>query len=305
MSIADAIGNTPLVALPEELYRKPGVEIWLKCEGSNPGGSVKDRAAREILLEAERSGALLPGGTVLDASSGNTGIAYAMLAADRGYKLVLCLPKNASEQRKRLLQVYGAEIVYTSPLSGTDGAQERARELAQEHPDWLYLNQYDNDANWRAHYRTTGPELWAQTSGRLTHLVATVGTSGTLTGSSRFLRTVRPDLQVVEVQPDGPLHGLEGVKHMPSARRPQIYDPSLATRLIGAPTEESFAWVRALARKGLLVGPSSGAAAWAAVRLADEIDEGVIVAVMPDSGVRYLSEAHIWAEGASQRGVAA
>jgi S-sulfo-L-cysteine synthase (O-acetyl-L-serine-dependent) len=291
----DLIGNTPLLPLPDGLAALPaGVEVWLKHEGANPGGSVKDRAAREIVLEAERAGRLKPGGTVLDASSGNTGIAYAMIAAARGYRLVLCLPRNASLERRQLLDAYGAMVVETSPLEGTDGAQREAARLAREHPDWVYLNQYDNEANWRAHLRTTGPELWEQTAGRLTHLVATVGTSGTLTGTARFLRSVNPEVQIVEVQPEGPLHGLEGVKHMATARVPGIYDPDLADRRLGADTDEAYRTVRALARRGLLVGPSGGAATAAAVRVAQELAEGVVVAILPDTGARYLSDARIW-----------
>ena len=291
----DLIGNTPLLPLPDGLVElPPGVEVWLKHEGANPGGSVKDRAAREIVLEAERSGRLRPGGTVLDASSGNTGIAYAMIAASRGYRLVLALPRNASAERRRLLGAYGAMVVETSPLEGTDGAQREAVRLAERNPEWVYLNQYDNDANWLAHLRTTGPELWSQTDGRITHLVATVGTSGTLTGTSRFLRSVRPEIEIVEVQPEGPMHGLEGVKHMPTARVPGIYDPELADRRVGADTDEAYRWVRALARRGLLVGPSSGAATAAAVRVARELLRGVVVAILPDSGTRYLSDERIW-----------
>jgi cysteine synthase B len=300
MDLLDAIGNTPLLPLPRALGPLPdGVEVHLKYEGSNPGGSIKDRAAREIVLEAEREGLLRPGSTLLDASSGNTGIAYAMIAGHRGYRLVLCLPSNASATRQRLLRAYGAQIVHTSPLEGTDGAQREAASLAREHPDWLYLNQYDNQANWRAHERTTGPELWAQTSGRITHLVAAVGTGGTLVGTARFLRQHRPELQVVEVQPDSPMHGLEGVKHLETARVPHIYDPTVASRRLEAPTEAAFSWVRQLARHGILVGPSGGAAAWAALQVARELTEGVVVAVMPDSGSRYLGEAHIWAEEAA------
>lgn len=294
-TLLDAIGNTPLVELPDGVADvPPGVRVLLKLESFNPGGSVKDRAARQIVLEAEQAGRIRPGATILDASSGNTGIAYAMIAAQRGYRLVLCLPKNASAERQRLLQVYGAEIVHTSPLDGTDGAQAMAVRLAAEHPDWVYLNQYDNDANWRAHALTTGPELWRQTGGTITHLVATVGTSGTLTGTSRFLRTVAPDLRVVEVQPDGPMHGLEGVKHMESARVPRIYDPDVADQRLGAPTECAWATMRALARRGILAGPSGGAAVWAAIQVARELEQGVVVAILPDSGARYLADAHIW-----------
>jgi cysteine synthase B len=293
--LLELAGNTPLLPLPSGIASlRPEVEVWLKHEGSNPGGSVKDRAAREIVLEAERSGRLSPGATLLDASSGNTGIAYAMLAAARGYRLVLCLPANAGPERRRLLDAYGAIVVATSPLEGTDGAQRHAAALASSHPDWVYLNQYDNDANWRAHHRTTGPELWSQTAGRLTHLVATVGTSGTIVGTSRFLRSVRSDLVVIEVQPDGPLHGLEGVKHLATARVPGIYDPTLVDRRLAADTEDAYAMVRTLARRGLLVGPSAGAATAAAIRVARDLTTGVVVAILPDSGARYLSDAHLW-----------
>jgi S-sulfo-L-cysteine synthase (O-acetyl-L-serine-dependent) len=293
--LLDAIGNTPLVPLPDGIAElPPGVRVLLKLESFNPGGSVKDRAARQIVLEAERDGRLKPGATILDASSGNTGIAYALIAAQRGYRLVLCLPKNASAERQRLLAAYGAEIVHTSPLDGTDGAQAMAVRLAAEHPDWVYLNQYDNDANWRAHELTTGPELWRQSRGAITHLVATVGTSGTITGTARFLRTVAPDLRVIEVQPDGPMHGLEGVKHMQSARVPRIYDPHVADQRLGAATECAWAAMRALAKRGILAGPSGGAAVWAAVQVARELERGVVVAILPDSGARYLADAHIW-----------
>lgn len=293
------IGNTPLVQLPASVVGElaPGVSVWAKCEMANPGGSVKDRPALAMVLDAERAGRLAPGATLLDASSGNTGIALAMIAAARGYRLVLCLPKNANQERQRLLRAYGAEIVFTSPLEGTDGAILRARALAAEHPDWAYLDQYSNDANWRAHFASTGPEIAEQTAGRLTHFVATVGTSGTLTGVGRYLREARPHVQLIEVQPDGPFHGLEGLKHMPSALVPRIYDPALADRRLGAPTEPAFAMVRALAREaGLLVGPSAGAAVWAAREVAKELEQGLVVTVLCDSGSRYLSESHIFAE---------
>ncbi|MCO4747601.1 MAG: cysteine synthase family protein [Proteobacteria bacterium] len=295
--VLNEVGGTPLIPLgPSVADRVPaGVEIWLKAEWFNPGGSVKDRAALSMILEAERTGRLSPGATVLDASSGNTGIALAMAAAARGYRLVLCLPKNANAERKQLLATYGAEVVATSPLEGSDGAIRRARELAAEHPEWVYLDQYSNDANWRAHYRGTGPEIWQQTGGRITHFVSSLGTSGTLMGTGRFLRETKPDITLVAVQPDSPFHGIEGLKHMETALVPAIYDPELADVNVGAPTEESYLWVRRLAREeGLLVGPSTGAALWTAVELAQDLKEGVIVCIAPDSGVRYLSESHIW-----------
>ena len=294
--LLDAIGDTPLVRL-EPAVTGPlpvGVEIWAKAEWYNPGGSVKDRPALAMVLDAERSGRLRPGGTILDASSGNTGIAYAMIAAARGYHLVLCLPRNANAERRRLLEAYGADIVWTDPLEGSDGAIVAARQLAAERPDWVYLDQYGNDANWRAHYGSTGPEIWAATHGRVTHFVATVGTSGTFTGTTRFLREQRPDLVAVEVQPDGPFHGLEGLKHMDSAIVPRIYDRALPDRRIGAPTEASFEVVRRMARHGLLAGPSGGAAVWAAIAVGRELREGVVVTMLPDGGARYLSDAHLW-----------
>lgn len=291
-----SVGNTPLVRLgpgvtgplPDE------VEVWAKCEWFNPGGSVKDRPALSMILDAERRGLLAPGATLLDASSGNTGIAYAMIAAARGYRLVLALPANANQERRRLLAAYGATLVLTDPLEGSDGAILEARRLAAVHPDWFYVDQYANDANWRAHYASTGPEIWRQTEGRVTHFVATVGTTGTFVGTSRYLREVRPDLVTVEVQPDSPFHGLEGLKHLGSAIVPPIYDPDVARRRVGAPTEASFEAVRRLARHGLLVGPSGGAAVWAALQVARGLDRGVVVTVLPDGGARYLSEPHLW-----------
>lgn len=291
-----AVGNTPLIRLAPEITGPlaAGVEVWAKCEWFNPGGSVKDRPALAIVLDAERRGLLSPGATLLDASSGNTGIAYAMIAAVRGYKLVLALPRNANAERRRLLVAYGAELVLTDPLEGSDGAIREARALAAAHPDWVYLDQYGNDANWRAHYGSTGPEIWSQTGRRLTHFVAAVGTSGTFTGITRYLREVRPDLVAVEIQPDSPFHGLEGLKHMDTAIVPSIYDAALPDRRVGAPTEASYEMVRKMARHGLLVGPSGGSAVWAAVQVARELAEGVVVTVLPDSGVRYLSEPHLW-----------
>lgn len=291
------IGDTPLVPIPASVTGPlaPGVELWGKAELANPGGSVKDRPALAMVLDAERRGLLRPGATLLDASSGNTGIALAMIAAARGYRLVLCLPKNANAERQRLLRAYGAEVVFTSPLEGSDGAILRARALAAEHPDWVYLDQYSNPANWRAHYATTGPEIVTQTGGRISHFVATVGTSGTFTGVGRYLRDTRPQVARVEVQPDSPFHGLEGLKHMESAIVPAIYDPELPTRRLGAPTEPAFEMVRRMARHaGLLVGPSAGAAVWAAVEVARELHTGVVVTVLCDSGSRYLSDAHLW-----------
>lgn len=291
------VGNTPLVQLSRvtEGRLAPGVTLFAKLESFNPGGSVKDRAALSMILQAEASGRLRPGMTLLDSSSGNTGIAYGWIAAQRGYKLKLCLPANANAERKATLRAYGVEIIETDPLEGSDGAIAVARRLAAQDPEGLlYLDQYSNDANWQAHFRGTGPEIWRDTDGRVSHWVACLGTSGTFTGTARFLKAQNPDLVAVSVQPDSPFHGLEGLKHMETALVPAIYDPGLADRNIGAPTEESLALVRRLAREeGLFVGPSAGAAAWAALELASTLTEGVVVTLFPDGGERYLSEAHI------------
>jgi cysteine synthase B len=291
------VGGTPLIRLRDGVAGEvpDAVEIWVKAEWFNPGGSVKDRAALAMVLDAERRGVLRKGMTLLDASSGNTGIAEAMIAAARGYSLTLCLPRNANQERKNLLRAYGANIVYTSPLEGSDGAIRKARELAAADPGLVYLDQYSNEWNWKAHFGSTGPEIWRQTEGRVTHFVATLGTSGTFMGTTRFLKTVRPDLVGVEVQPDSPFHGLEGLKHMETAIVPAIYDPGQADVKLGAPTEAAYEWVRRLARtEGLLIGPSGGGAVWAAVEVAKRLERGVIVTVLADSGARYVSEAHIW-----------
>lgn len=291
------VGNTPLVPIHHAVHDlvPRGVEIWGKAEWFNPGGSVKDRAALSMVLDAERRGVLSPGGTLLDASSGNTGISYAMIAAARGYELQLCLPSNANEERKALLEMYGASVVSTSPLEGSDGAILEARRLAEQHPDLVYLDQYANPANWLAHYGSTGPEIAAQTDGRITHFVSVLGTSGTFMGTSRFLKERLPSVTVCAVQPDSPFHGLEGLKHMETAIVPPIYDPSLADRHLEAPTEASFEMARRLAtRAGLLVGPSAAAAVYSCVQLAQEVGHGVFVTILCDSGSRYLSESHIY-----------
>ncbi|MCB9779100.1 MAG: cysteine synthase family protein [Alphaproteobacteria bacterium] len=292
------VGDTPLVrlsrVLPDDI--SPDVEVWAKLEWFNPGGSVKDRAALSMVLDAEERGLLRPGMTILDASSGNTGIAYAMIASARGYRLTLCLPKNANAERKAVLRAYGATIVETDPLEGSDGAIRVARQLAAEQPDrFVYLNQYDNDANWLAHFHTTGPEIWRDTGGRITHWVASLGTSGTFTGTSRFLKTQDPGIVVTSVQPDSPFHGLEGLKYMATSIVPGIYDPTLADRTLEAPTEESLDLVRRLAaEEGLLAGVSSGAQLWAAIETARGLERGVVVTLFPDSGERYLSEGHVF-----------
>ena len=265
------------------------------------GERVEDRAALRMILEGERSGRLYPGKTILDATSGNTGIAYAMLGAVRHYPVTLYLPKNASEERKQILRIYGTEIIETDPLRGTDGAQRLAREMAEREPHkYFYPDQYNNEANWRAHYEGTANEIWQQTAGEVTHFVATLGTSGTFVGTSRRLKELNPHIQRISLQPDSPFHGLEGLKHMATAIVPKIYDPALADRDIGISTEASYAMVRRLAREeGLLVGISAGAAVVGALQIAQEMasrkESGVIVTVLPDSGDKYLSE-RFWDE---------
>ena len=298
-SVLDLIGRTPLLRLRAFAADTPGVELYAKAEFQNPGGSVKDRAAAAILREAQRSGRLRPGVTILDATSGNTGIAYAMISAAHGYRLKLCMPANVTPERTRTLRAYGAELVLTDPMEGTDGAIREARRLHASEPDrYFYADQYNNDANWRAHYDTTAPEILEQTDGRVTHFVAGLGTSGTFMGVGRRLREFRRDVRLISVQPDSPLHGVEGLKHMETAIRPGIYDPSMADEDVRVATERAYAYTRRLAsEEGLLVGVSSGAALAASLDLAARIREGVIVTIFPDSGTRYLTE-RFWEAGA-------
>ncbi len=296
-SLVQAVGNTPLVQVQRSVAGEipDGVEIWAKLESLNPGGSVKDRAAAKILETAERTGKIGPGTVLLDASSGNTGIAYAMVAASKGYRLKLCLPANANAERKQTLKALGVELVLTSPLEGSDGAILEARRLVAADPSLFYCDQYSNEANWKAHFQGTGPEIWAQTEGRVTHFTTTLGTTGTFMGVTRFLKSQNPAICCYTIEPDSPFHGLEGLKHMESAIVPSIYDPSVADGHLGAPTEASYAWVRKLAKEdGLLVGISSGAALWGAIEVARELDIGVVVTLFPDGGERYLSEPHVW-----------
>ena len=289
-----AIGNTPLIRLRNVTRDLPEtVEIYAKGEHLNPGGSVKDRAALAIILAGENSGELTPDKTILDATSGNTGIAYAMIGAARGYRVTLALPKNASAARKQILKLYGAEIIETDPLNGTDGAQIVARELAKKFPDkYFYADQYNNEANWKAHFATTAPEIWRQTNGRITHFVAGLGTTGTFVGTTRGLKEFSPKLFAISVQPDLPLHGLEGMKHMGSAQIPGIYDPNLADKEVEIATEDAQAMTRRLAREeGLFVGVSSGANVLAAIRLAEDLKvEAMIVTVLCDGGGKYMGE---------------
>jgi cysteine synthase B len=290
-SIVDLIGHTPLVRLGR-LEPRAGIEIYAKLECQNPGGSVKDRAALAMILEGERSGALGQSRILLDATSGNTGIAYAMLGAARGHRVRLCVPANVTPERKRLLQIYGADLVLTDPMEGSDGAIRQARAIYARDPDrYFYPDQYSNPANWRAHFETTAAEILEQTDGGLTHFVAALGTSGTFIGTGRRLRQERPDVKLISVQPDSPLHGLEGLKHMASAIVPAIYDPELADRDLRVSTEEAHDLTRQLAHKeGLFVGPSSGAALAACLQVADGLSSAVIVTVFPDGGDRYLSD---------------
>jgi S-sulfo-L-cysteine synthase (O-acetyl-L-serine-dependent) len=290
-SLLDLIGNTPLIKLAN-LVENPRVEIYGKAEWANPGGSVKDRPALNMIIEGERSGALTRDKTIIDATSGNTGIAYAMIAAARGYRVKLCLPKNASEERKRILEAYGVELVLTDPLAGSDGAILAVREIVAADPDkYFYPDQYNNPANWRAHYETTGGEIFEQTGGRITHFVAGLGTSGTFVGAGRRLRELKPEVKLISMQPDSPFHGLEGLKHMETAIVPGIYEPSLADEEVEVGTEEAHAMVKRLARReGWFVGISSAANVVAAMRVAERIDEGVIVTILCDDASKYLSE---------------
>ncbi len=289
-----AIGNTPLIRLRSVTKGlREGVEVWVKAEHLNPGGSVKDRAALAMILAGERSGELTPQKTILDATSGNTGIAYAMIGAARGYRVKLALPANASLTRKQILRRYGAEIIETDPLSGTDAAQVLARKLAAEDPDeYFYPDQYNNEANWKAHYATTAPEIWWQTNGRVTHFVAGLGTTGTFTGTTRRLKEFNRDLAAVSVQPDSPLHGLEGLKHLETAIVPGIYDAELPDNDMRVATEDGQAMTRRLAREeGIFVGPSSGANVHAALEVARKMgQDAVIVTILCDGGSKYLGE---------------
>ena len=297
MEAWELVGNTPLLRL-RNIVASSNVEIYAKAEWFNPGGSVKDRPALNMILDGERSRELASDKIILDATSGNTGIAYAWIGAARGYKVRLALPQNASEERKRILRSYGAELVLTNPLEGSDGAIREARRLYAESPDlYFYPDQYNNPANWRAHYETTALEIWEQTSGRITHFVAGLGTSGTFVGTARRLKELNREIKTISFQPDSPFHGLEGLKHMDSAIVPGIYDPSIADADYEISTESAHEYTRLLGkREGLLVGVSSGAAVACALAVAKDIESGVIVTVFPDGGDKYLSE-RFWDEG--------
>lgn len=303
VSLLERIGNTPLLRLEKIAREFPGTQILGKAEWANPGGSVKDRAAANIVAAAEKSGALAPGKVLLDATSGNTGIAYAMLGAAKGFPVTLCMPENVSPERKRILRAYGASVIWTDPAEGSDGAIRKARALAAMEPEkYYYADQYSNDANWRAHYEGTATEIWRQTQGRVTHFAATLGTSGTFMGTTRRLKELNPAVQCISLQPDSPFHGLEGLKHMATAIVPRIYDPELADEDWGIATESAYAMVKRLAREeGVLVGISAGAAVAGCVRLADRLrqtapgKEAVIVTILCDSADKYLSE-RFWDE---------
>jgi S-sulfo-L-cysteine synthase (O-acetyl-L-serine-dependent) len=295
-SVLDRVGNTPLLRL-DSISRESGVAILAKAEWANPGGSVKDRAAAAIVADALRNGKLPTGVSLLDSTSGNTGIAYAMIGAALGIPITLCVPDNVSVERKRILRAYGARVIWTDAAEGSDGAIRRARELAAQEPDrYFYADQYSNPANWQAHYRGTAEEIWAQTEGTVTHFVAMLGTTGTFVGTARRLKELNPKIQCISLQPDAAFHGIEGTKHMATAIVPAIYDPNLADRDLGISTEAAHEMTTRLAREeGLLVGVSSGAAAVGCMDVAQQIPEpdradAVIVTVFPDSGVKYLSE---------------
>jgi cysteine synthase B len=295
--LLDQIGNTPLIEIP--LAASPGVQVFGKAEFLNPGGSVKDRPALNMILEGERSGAFTPDKTLIDSTSGNTGIAYAMICAFKGYRVKLCLPANASPERKQILKAYGAELVLTNAGEGSDGAIRVCRRIVNESPDsYFYPDQYNNPANWQAHFDTTGPEIVEQTDARATHFVAALGTSGTFVGITRRLRADLPRVKCISVQPSSAFHGLEGTKHMPTAIQPGIYDPDLADDNLWVETEDAHAMARRLAREqGLLVGISAAANVLASQRVAAELcqrgENGLVVTVLCDGGNKYLSE-HFW-----------
>jgi len=295
--VLSLIGNTPLVRLGRVVSQYPEVEFYAKAEWANPGGSVKDRPAMNIIREAERAGLMRKDNILIDSTSGNTGIAYAMIGAARGYRVKLCMPSNVSEERKHILKAYGAEIVYTDPMEGSDGAIRRVRQMAAERPElYFYANQYDNPANWQAHYQSTAPEIWEQTGGRVTHFVAGLGTSGTFVGTARRLKELNPGIRCVSFQPDSAFHGLEGMKHMATAIVPGIYDAKVADENLEISTEAAYRMTVRLAREeGLLVGISAGAAMVASLKVAEQAQRGVVVTIFPDSGDKYLSE-RFWDE---------
>ncbi len=292
MHLIEAIGNTPLFRLDRLTAHLPGIELYGKAEFANPGGSVKDRPALNMILDGERRGLLTKDKIILDSTSGNTGIAYAMVAAARGYQVKLCLPANASPERKHILNAYGAELILTDPDTGSDGAIRACKAIYAADPDrYFYPDQYNNPANWQAHYNSTGPEILAQTENRITHFVAAMGTSGTFVGTTRRLKEFNPKIQCLSAQPSSGFHGLEGLKHMPTAIVPGIYDESLADENLWLETEDAYRMARRLAREeGLLIGISAAANVHGALKLAERIKEGVIVTILCDGAEKYLSE---------------
>lgn len=299
--LIDLVGNTPLLGFQRITTGLGNVRIFAKAEWYNPGGSVKDRAALSMVLDGERRGLLTKDKILIDATSGNTGIAYAMIGAQRGYRVKLALPKNASIERKQSLIAYGAELIFTDPAEGTDGAQRYVKDLVEQNPKrYFYPDQYNNDANWRAHYETTAMEIWHETDGQVTHFVTGLGTSGTFMGVSRRLKELNPAIKCYSVQPDSPLHGLEGMKHMPTAIVPGIYDPGLADEQLDIATEDAHRMVLRLAREeGLLVGVSSGANLVGAMKVAETLKDGVVVTIFCDSASKYLSES-FWTDSHSE-----
>ena len=297
-SILELVGNTPLVklekSLPDDIREKP-VEIYAKLESYNPGGSVKDRPATRMIVEAIQSGKLTKDKIILDATSGNTGIALAMVGTALGYKVELAMPSNVSEERKRIIQAYGAKIHFTDPLQSTDGAILYVRKLVEKYPDrYYYIDQYNNDANWKSHFYSTAVEIWEQTNHKITHFIAGIGTGGTIMGTGRRLKIFNPDIQVIGVQPDSPFHGIEGLKYIETSIKPGIFDENRLDRTMFIDTDGAYERARELAKKeGIFVGQSSGAAFEAAIRLAREIDEGTIVFICPDGGEKYLTTA-LW-----------
>jgi len=295
LSLLNFIGNTPLIQIHKMARNLRGVQIFAKAEWLNPGGSVKDRAGLRIIEDGEKSGQLTRSRIILDSTSGNTGIAYAMIATIKGYQVELVVPANLSEERKKTLLFYGANLIFTDPLLGSDGALLEARRIYEANPDRYFKgDQYNNPSNWRAHYETTGIEILQQSKGRVTHFIAGVGTGGTLIGTGRRLKEYNPDIKIFGVQPDNGFHGIEGLKHIETAIRPGIYEESVLDGTFFVRTEEAY-WmaIRLAKEEGLLVGPSSGAALWASLKLAESVDSGVIVTIFPDGGDRYFSTAYL------------
>jgi len=293
-SLLSSIGNTPLIQIRQMTKNLLGVQIFAKGEWLNPGGSVKDRAGVKIIEDGERSGQLTPDKIILDSTSGNTGIAYAMIGAVRGYRVELVVPANLSDERKKTLLAYGANLIFTDPIQGSDGALLEAQRIYEKNPDRYFKgDQYNNSSNWKAHYETTGVEILNQSKGRITHFVAGVGTGGTLIGTGRRLKEYNSHIRIYGVQPDSGFHGIEGLKHIETAIRPRIYDDSIVDGTFYVKTEDAYGMAVRLAKEeGLLVGPSSGAAFWAALKLAEAVGFGTIVTIFPDGGDRYFSTVH-------------